>query len=75
MLVVNGLICRPITFFWEGVGDGTCIAAADYYLAVAVINFAIDLLTLVLPVREVWRLHATFWRKLGLFGAFSVGSM
>lgn len=75
MLVINALLCRPIKLWWEGVGPGTCLSGFDYVLSMSIINFVVDLCTLVLPIREVWRLQASRRRKFALCGVFLVGSM
>lgn len=75
MLVVNSMSCRPVPYFWTHLGQATCIDMMAYYFYVSVFNFILDVLVLVLPLREVGRLQVSKWRKLGISGVFLLGSM
>ena len=84
MLVIVGLnfvgtwagmlrVCTPIQYNWDKSIDGTC--GDDYALVLwtAIINAAIDVLIVLLPVPVVWRLHMAAQKKAAITATFALG--
>ncbi len=67
--------CRPRRKIWYPMTEGTCIEWAPGQLVNSVINIVTDVLILVLPMREVWRLQMPRKQKVGLIAIFAVGSL
>lgn len=76
VLVGNMVQCVPISHFWNLAGDGYCrFPASMYYVVVAIPNMVIDLLTVLLPIWEIWHLKLSFWRRVGVCAIFVLGGM
>lgn len=73
--IVNSMQCKPISSFWNPVGDYKCIDLILYFVGNSGANCAIDILTLALPIREVLRLQVSLSKRAGLCGIFLLGSM
>jgi len=68
------LICRPFAFNWDPyIPGGKCGNQIAGYKAQAIINIAIDISIVVLPVPMLWTLQLTWSKKLGIYFMFSVG--
>lgn len=70
------LQCIPTKASWDkSVVDATCTNSAAFWYAFAVINILTDAAILVLPVRQVLRLHLDRREKFGLLALFSLGAL
>jgi hypothetical protein len=77
-LVDTLIICRPISYYWnrwdmEHVGHCWDIQAVAY--ANAGISIVLDILTLILPITQVWNLHLGLRKRIGVILMFSVGTL
>ncbi|KAI9673654.1 MAG: hypothetical protein M1817_002291 [Caeruleum heppii] len=68
------LACRPQRKIWDPMVEGTCHRWAAGQVVAAAINIATDVLVLVLPLRQVWKLQLPRKQKWGLSAIFAVGS-
>lgn len=70
--------CRPASFFWEeftGV-EGTCpISISDFFLALGVINMVNDIVVLLIPIPQIWKLQMSVRKRLGVIGILTLGSL
>lgn len=71
------LQCRPFhaAFDPELLFTDHCIDLQAYYWGVTAANFALDIIIICLPIREVWQLQLTLRQKLGLVGVFLLGGL
>lgn len=67
--------CDPIAKTWFTDLEGKCIDNLLFFAGNSVPNCALDLLILMLPIREVIRLQTTRTRKAGIAGTFIVGGI
>lgn len=72
-IILTLVSCVPTNKIWQPWVDGTCFqrGAADNVSAWT--NLVVDLSILILPQREIWRLHLSTRRKFGVSLIFSVG--
>lgn len=77
IFIINILECRPVHYLWDQLaepGTGTCLDLVLYFLCNAVANSIIDILTLLLPIREVMKLQMSKSKKVGICCVFGLGS-
>lgn len=67
--------CTPTAKSWNKTVPGKCIDNTKFWLANAAINIGTDILTLALPIREVFKLHLKLQEKLMLLGMFMLGGL
>ena len=65
--------CHPIQYNWNKSLDGGCDNEKGAWVGVAVLDIAVDLAILILPVRGVWKLQMPQSIKFALSGAFALG--
>lgn len=78
ILVTNLLECQPLSYLWDQLVDptsGSCIDLVLYMLGNAIANSIIDILTLILPINEVFKLHMNTSKKIGVCCVFALGSI
>lgn len=78
IFVTNCLQCIPLSYTWEQTtnpGAGTCIDLILYFVGNSIANSLIDILTLVLPVRETMKLQVSSSKRVGICCVFALGSM
>ncbi|KAI0459605.1 hypothetical protein F5B21DRAFT_455402 [Xylaria acuta] len=77
--VVDFLSCRPLHAFWnvelQQSPDTKCIDLISFWLGNSAANCAIDLATLILPIREVIKLRSSVSRKIGICAVFLLGGV
>jgi hypothetical protein len=73
IMLVFAFQCSPPELFWDPRTGGTCINQLPFYLSGGSINLLEDLMVLVLPMPVLWRLKATFSKKLALSFIFALG--
>ena len=68
--------CLPIDSIWNKTVDGKClpISAAIGFTG-AGLSIAEDLIILLIPIRELWKLQMNTKKKLGIVILLSVGSL
>ncbi|KAI1407099.1 hypothetical protein F5Y13DRAFT_134916 [Hypoxylon sp. FL1857] len=65
--------CDPIRGFWDLTIGAKCIDSALFFEAITIPNIILDVATVVLPIREVWKLQMGRDRKLAFTAIFFVG--
>ncbi|KAF4981218.1 hypothetical protein FZEAL_2948 [Fusarium zealandicum] len=65
--------CDPIAGFWNPAIARSCIDSSQFYIGITVPNIFFDVLTVVLPIHEVWRLQMGREKKLAITGVFLLG--
>ncbi|TRX99024.1 hypothetical protein FHL15_000366 [Xylaria flabelliformis] len=77
--IVDFVQCQPLRAFWDvqlQQSPGTkCINIILFWLGNSAANCAIDLVTLILPIREVMKLHNSISRKIGICAVFLLGGV
>jgi hypothetical protein len=70
------LQCRPLASAWDDtIPGGTCVSQIKVYRVMSPINAFTGLLILLMPIPEVWKLHAPRGQKLALTGVFLLGGL
>lgn len=68
--------CIPIHHEWQKkTTKGHCIDFVPFVTTLAATNLCTDVLLLVLPTREIWKLQIPWPRKIGLSIIFTLGIM
>jgi hypothetical protein len=67
--------CTPITKVWDFTLEGHCIDLKASFIGNAVPNIVTDVLLLILPLRQVWKLVPTLHLRLQLLLIFGLGSL
>ncbi|PWY88106.1 hypothetical protein BO94DRAFT_64517 [Aspergillus sclerotioniger CBS 115572] len=66
--------CIPIHHEWQKkTTQGKCIAFVPFVTTLAATNLCTDVLLLILPTRQVWKLQIPWGRKVGLSAIFTLG--
>lgn len=70
--------CQPTTYFWKqftGVA-GTCpVDISSFFLALGIINMINDVLVLLIPIPQIWKLQMSVQKRLGVIGIMTLGSL
>lgn len=66
--------CSPIYVAWMPWEAGTCIDLKASFIGNAVPNIMTDVAILTMPIKQVWKLHATWAQKVSLLCTFMLGS-
>ncbi|PMD17184.1 hypothetical protein NA56DRAFT_632302 [Hyaloscypha hepaticicola] len=77
LAVVSFFTCRPISYYWnrwdmEHVGH--CVSSQAIAFAGAGIGIVLDIVTLILPLTQVWNLPLGLKKRIGVILMFSVGA-
>ncbi|KAI6779238.1 uncharacterized protein J7T54_007765 [Emericellopsis cladophorae] len=67
-------ICVPVEKLWYPELPGHCINQVGTWIANAISTIFTDLVILLMPIPQVWRLNLKMREKLGLTAAFGLGS-
>lgn len=65
--------CVPRSKLWTPTEPGHCIKNEEVFVAGGTINVVSDFTILLLPIVEVWRLHMSKERKIGVSAVFATG--
>lgn len=74
-LILCFAICQPFSFNWNKSIDGHCGDLRAAYRFISVPNLLSDIGILVLPISTLYQLKVSFWKKVGIFITFLVGSL
>lgn len=66
-------ICVPVQKLWYPELPGRCINQVGTWIANAASTILTDLVILLMPIPQIWKLHLGTREKIGLTGAFSLG--
>ncbi|KAG9188993.1 hypothetical protein G6011_05861 [Alternaria panax] len=70
-------ICSPVSFMWkrlDGKHEGHCGNNNALVFSHAGFSIILDLVTLALPVAQIWKLQLKTKKKIGVLSMFSVGA-
>lgn len=77
--VTNTVQCIPLHYFWtqwtRNPGKGHCINTLKYYRCQAFPNIITDIILLILPLPEIWKLRLPQSQKMALSGIFCLGGL
>ncbi|KAB5533422.1 hypothetical protein GE09DRAFT_1227440 [Coniochaeta sp. 2T2.1] len=65
--------CTPIHGFWDLSVRSKCIDSSKFYIGITVPNVIFDVMTVFLPIHEVWTLQMGRDKKLAITGVFLLG--
>ena len=74
-IVAINLICTPRDKIWRDWVDGSCFDYNGFNISIAAINFAFNIIILLLPHWSIWKLALSTRQKIGVSIIFSVGIM
>ena len=69
------LICRPLSSAWNPNTNGPCGNETVAYVIFEAVGLVLDVFIVILPIREIARLHIESKRKTGIVSLFGVGSL
>lgn len=69
------LQCLPIHGFWQPDVPHHCFDQVTYYIAQWSLNFATDVLVVLMPIPLLWKLHLPTVRRVGLVVVFLLGGL
>jgi hypothetical protein len=69
------LVCLPVESQWTGRGRDKCVAIPRLQIFAGFFNSLVDVATVILPIREVWNLHLSPWKKRSIIGVFLIGGL
>lgn len=67
------VVCRPLEHFWNPSSPGECGDLVTTLIVFGVLDVAIDVVILLLPIPMVWKLQMPFANKIGLAAIFAMG--
>jgi hypothetical protein len=74
MVLLEGfLLCKPVQYNWDKSIKGSCEGENTAYLVSGITNLVIDIFIVALPMPQVFRLHMSFSRRIGVAAMFSLG--
>ncbi|EFQ26909.1 CFEM domain-containing protein [Colletotrichum graminicola M1.001] len=68
--------CRPFSYFWtgwDGEHEGVCIDVDKSGLIHVALNITLDIIMLVLPVTQIYKLQMNKRKKIGVIAMFQAG--
>ena len=71
-------ICTPVSFMWtslDGKHQGHCRNNNALAFSHAGVSIVLDLVTLALPIGQIWNLQLKTKKKIGVLLMFSVGAL
>ena len=67
--------CRPIKAAWNPLIKAKCLPMEGIYMGMSGFNVFTDLLLLISPLPQLWRLQVPLRTKLELIGLFCIGGL
>jgi hypothetical protein len=67
------LMCNPVEKNWNPMLPGTCAPMNRLWMGCTIPGVIIDFIILLLPMPNVWRLHSSLARKIGITIIFVMG--
>ncbi|KAI9730127.1 MAG: hypothetical protein M1834_006120 [Cirrosporium novae-zelandiae] len=74
-IITASLQCRPISYYWTGSGDGTCINITAFFYAMGIFTIVTDLWIFALPIPTLWKINRPTKEKLFLIAVFLAGAI
>ncbi|KAI6782820.1 uncharacterized protein J7T54_000963 [Emericellopsis cladophorae] len=72
-IILLNMQCRPHNAIWEFYVPSKCYGLPSVMLGSASVQVITDICMVLLPQREIWRLHMNWQRKAGIALMFGVG--
>lgn len=70
------LQCQPISDWWiDGIRGDTCFDIQTFFHAQTIPTIVLDLVIMALPVRTIWGLRLTTYKRIALLFVFIVASL
>lgn len=69
------LYCRPMSKYWKPSAGGHCFDFGLYFLIMTLIDLAIDVVILSLPISPIIRLHLPLRKRVAVAGIFLLGAL
>ncbi|KAI0505461.1 hypothetical protein F5B22DRAFT_627821 [Xylaria bambusicola] len=73
-VVVNSILCIPISKLWKRLEPGHCLNFNLYFLVIGILETTIDLYILAIPINAISTLHMQFKMKLIASTIFLLGT-
>lgn len=68
------LLCRPLAYNWDTtVAGGVCGNRNAAYIIAGSLNVVTDLIVMLLPMPNIWKLQMPVSQRFGLVGIFGIG--
>lgn len=74
-IILLNMQCRPHNAIWEFYVPSKCYELPSVMLGSASVQVITDVCMVLLPQREIWRLHMNWQRKIGIALLFGIGLM
>lgn len=66
--------CRPVRAFWnQSIADASCIDQTPWWMSFAIVQITTDVVILILPATQVFKLQISRTKRLGILLAFCTG--
>lgn len=76
LILVSIFQCRPVSLFWTQNGQGgSCLGTKTAFCMNAIPSVIQSFVVLLMPVEQIWGLHATKTQKLRLLTTFGLGGL
>lgn len=72
-MVEEFLICRPLSFQWDKSIHGDCGSQRLAFMVPGIINLALDILIIFLPMPMLWNLQMKIKKKMATSAVFGIG--
>ncbi|KAK6001408.1 hypothetical protein QM012_002739 [Aureobasidium pullulans] len=72
-ILASLLLCRPVHYFWDGIGNGKCLNFKAKWFSDAAYNIITDLILLSIPMPFIKGLNLPYRQKAGLIAVFALG--
>lgn len=73
MMIFPNVACHPHDKLWNPLLAGYCTNTSISSTLVSAVNFAVDIILIILPQRVIWNLQMSIKRKIGISLIFLVG--
>ncbi|KEQ60632.1 uncharacterized protein M437DRAFT_27966, partial [Aureobasidium melanogenum CBS 110374] len=67
------LLCTPVHYFWDGIGDGKCMNFEAKWFSDAAVSIVTDFILLSIPIIFLKGLNLPYRQKAGLIAVFALG--
>ncbi|KAL0777876.1 hypothetical protein CaCOL14_005529 [Colletotrichum acutatum] len=71
VILVSTFSCLPVEYHWDKSLPGTCMGISK--VGILFPNILFDIIAMVLPINEIWRLQMRRTKKAALTGIFLIG--
>ncbi|KAG8355333.1 hypothetical protein FVEN_g6711 [Fusarium venenatum] len=72
-VLVSIFSCNPIRGFWDKTIPSKCVDTNKFFIGITIPNIIFDILTVALPVNEVWKLQLHRDKKWAITSIFLLG--